>query len=42
VILQQHTRNTKITRFKAASEQKQYNDLRTDDTHLKKAGKKIF
>jgi hypothetical protein len=41
-ILQQHTHNIKITHFKAASEQKQYNYLRTDNTNLKKAGKKIF
>jgi hypothetical protein len=42
ILLQQYTRIIKITHFKAASEQKQSNALRTDGVNLKKTGKNIF
>jgi len=42
IILQQNTCNIKIKHFKAASEKKQSDDLKTDGTNLKKIGKKYF
>jgi len=42
VILQQYIRIFKITHFKAASEQKQSDDLKTDCINLKKNAKRYF